>query len=48
MNKPKRSTVGIISHVEELKMRIPVHIEVTKTTEGSQVDSENVKKNKQS
>ncbi|WP_034550925.1 AAA family ATPase [Carnobacterium funditum] len=30
--------VGIISHVEELKMRIPVHIEVTKTTEGSQVE----------
>ncbi|ALV22885.1 AAA family ATPase [Carnobacterium antarcticum] len=29
--------VGIISHVEELKMRIPVHIDVTKTSQGSQV-----------
>lgn len=29
--------VGIISHVEELKMRIPVHIDVTKTSEGSQI-----------
>lgn len=28
--------VGIISHVEELKTRIPVHIEVTKSSEGSQ------------
>lgn len=27
--------VGIISHVEELKMRIPVHIEVTKSSRGS-------------
>lgn len=27
--------VGIISHVDELKTRIPVHIEVTKTSEGS-------------
>jgi exonuclease SbcC len=30
--------VGIISHVEELKMRIPVHIDVTKTSEGSQLE----------
>lgn len=28
--------VGIISHVEELKTRIPVHIEVTKSSKGSQ------------
>lgn len=27
--------VGIISHVEELKTRIPVHIEVTKSSKGS-------------
>ena len=27
--------VGIISHVEELKTRIPVHIEVDRTAEGS-------------
>lgn len=27
--------VGIISHVEELKTRIPVHIEVTKSSRGS-------------
>lgn len=30
--------VGIISHVEELKMRIPVHIEVTKSSQGSHVN----------
>lgn len=30
--------VGIISHVEELKMRIPVHIDVTKTSQGSQLE----------
>ncbi|MGB7459527.1 MAG: SbcC/MukB-like Walker B domain-containing protein, partial [Carnobacterium jeotgali] len=28
--------VGIISHVEDLKTRIPVHIEVSKSSEGSQ------------
>jgi exonuclease SbcC len=27
--------VGIISHVEELKTRIPVHIEIDRTAEGS-------------
>ena len=30
--------IGIISHVEELKMRIPVHIDVTKTSQGSQLE----------
>lgn len=34
----KGRLVGIISHVEELKMRIPVHIDVTKTSEGSQIE----------
>ena len=34
----KGRLVGIISHVEELKMRIPVHIDVTKTSEGSKVE----------
>lgn len=28
--------VGVISHVEELKTRIPIHIEVTKSSRGSQ------------
>ncbi|SEK89383.1 exonuclease SbcC [Carnobacterium iners] len=37
LNKKGR-LVGIISHVEELKMRIPVHIDVTKTSEGSQIE----------
>ncbi|WP_414839820.1 SbcC/MukB-like Walker B domain-containing protein [Carnobacterium sp. TMP28] len=37
LNKTGR-LVGIISHVEELKMRIPVHIDVTKTSEGSQIE----------
>ena len=27
--------IGIISHVDELKTRIPVHIEIEKTTNGS-------------
>jgi len=48
LNQKRSDLCEFISHVEELKMRNLFIIEVTKTTEGSQVEVKMFKKNKHS